>query len=254
MFLTRGPMHHEALWSRWLATAAGLVPLDLLRSSNCTEGYLMELHTLCVPQPGADVVAAQHLFTLYVHPQPDWEGALLCLSLLFPIFSCYLSFYRALTFREVVMSIYLRQVTYGPFRIDPPRYFLGASGCLPNSPYFSGVWTCVRGFYPKRCYGLISSIKETKPLSHVNSRDDPELLRNSPYPPSNRDVRIWNNPGSTFKSFPEEWASRAGRHPCAKSDHADDIASSFCISDVGAALFLCRPFRGVYPLSRIANP
>lgn len=83
MFLTRGPMHHEELWTRWLASAAGLVPADLLRFANCTDSYVAHLRNICQPPPGAGALEAQHLFTIYVHPQPEFEGGqhswILCL-------------------------------------------------------------------------------------------------------------------------------------------------------------------------------
>eukprot|EP00884_Botryococcus_braunii_P016679 jgi/Botrbrau1/3695/Bobra.0008s0022.1 len=74
MFLTRGPMHHEGLWTRWLASAAGLVPADLLRFANCTDSYVAHLRNICRAPLDAGAVEAQHLFTIYVHPQPEFEG------------------------------------------------------------------------------------------------------------------------------------------------------------------------------------
>lgn len=79
MFLTRGPMHHEELWTRWLASAANLVPADLLRFVNCTDSFVEQLRRMCQAPQGAGALEAQHLFTVYVHSQPDFTGALMCL-------------------------------------------------------------------------------------------------------------------------------------------------------------------------------
>ncbi len=91
MFLTRGPMPHEELWNRWLASAAGLVAVDCASSSLCSQTPVNsssskrgESH----PQPSMSTLRSactlkrtaqngylqQHMFSIYIHPPPDFPG------------------------------------------------------------------------------------------------------------------------------------------------------------------------------------
>jgi hypothetical protein len=80
LFLTRGPMPHERLWARWLEGAVGLVPMEILRERNCSKAHVNELRFACQAHPGVDPVEAQHLFTIYIHPKPDYPRARLFLT------------------------------------------------------------------------------------------------------------------------------------------------------------------------------
>ncbi len=40
MFLTQGPMPHEELWKRWLASIAGFIPTLCLANAVCGRGGL----------------------------------------------------------------------------------------------------------------------------------------------------------------------------------------------------------------------
>ena len=77
LFLTRGPMPHEALWSMWLEGAKGLVPNALLEAAICSQDSINS----CAAQrrrglraTGAENREGQSLFSVYVHANPDFEG------------------------------------------------------------------------------------------------------------------------------------------------------------------------------------
>ena len=87
MFLTRGPMPHEELWNRWLASAAGLVAVDCASSSLCSQAPVNG-SSASQPQPSMPALKSacklqrtaqngylqQHMFSIYIHPPPDFEG------------------------------------------------------------------------------------------------------------------------------------------------------------------------------------
>lgn len=82
MFLTRGALWHEGMWQEWFRNAAGLVPADVIRAGNCSGEMFSSVASWCsVREPIADVIGAQHLFSVYVHTQPGFEGTLLMLTL-----------------------------------------------------------------------------------------------------------------------------------------------------------------------------
>eukprot|EP00884_Botryococcus_braunii_P006779 jgi/Botrbrau1/16101/Bobra.7_2s0067.1 len=74
LFLTPGPMPHARLWGRWLEAAAGLVPLEGLKESNCSESEMSRVRAECQPAPSTNPVDAQHLFTVYIHPHPQYPA------------------------------------------------------------------------------------------------------------------------------------------------------------------------------------
>ncbi|KAL3144019.1 hypothetical protein ABBQ32_003823 [Trebouxia sp. C0010 RCD-2024] len=89
MFLTRGPMPHEELWNRWLASAAGLVAVDCTSTSLCSQTPLISTSTRTAQrQPSMPVLKQactlkrtaengylqQHMFSIYIHPPPDFAG------------------------------------------------------------------------------------------------------------------------------------------------------------------------------------
>lgn len=88
MFLTRGPMPHEELWNRWLASAAGLVAVDCASASLCSQTQSNSSRSSSNPQPSmqalkqtctlkrtaANAYLQQHMFSIYIHPPPDFAG------------------------------------------------------------------------------------------------------------------------------------------------------------------------------------
>ncbi len=91
MFLTRGPMPHEELWNRWLASAAGLVAVDCASSSLCSQipvnssrsksgeshaqPSMSALRSACTLKRSAqNGYLQQHMFSIYIHPPPDFPG------------------------------------------------------------------------------------------------------------------------------------------------------------------------------------
>ena len=58
-------------------SAAGLVPAGAVRAANCSAEVFADMAAWCAPPPDAvaDAVGAQHLFSVYVHTQPEFEGA-----------------------------------------------------------------------------------------------------------------------------------------------------------------------------------
>ena len=97
MFLTRGPMPHEELWNRWLASAAGLVAVDCASSSLCSQTPMNSSsssskdgssNTTAQRQPSMAALKQactlkrsaengylqQHMFSIYIHPPPDYAG------------------------------------------------------------------------------------------------------------------------------------------------------------------------------------
>ena len=76
MFLTRGALWHEAMWREWFRHAAGLVPADVIRAGNCSSEMFSTMAAWCaVKEPLGNAIGAQHLYSVYVHTQPGFEGA-----------------------------------------------------------------------------------------------------------------------------------------------------------------------------------
>ncbi|KAK9907953.1 hypothetical protein WJX75_000484 [Coccomyxa subellipsoidea] len=75
MFLTRGALWHEAMWREWFRHAAGLVPADVIRAGNCSSEMFSTMAAWCaVKGPLENAIGAQHLYSVYVHTQPGFEG------------------------------------------------------------------------------------------------------------------------------------------------------------------------------------
>lgn len=87
MFLTRGPMPHEELWNRWLASAAGLVAVDCASDSLCnhtpvngsrtkaSQPSMQALKQTCtLKRTAPNAYLQQHMFSIYIHPPPDFTG------------------------------------------------------------------------------------------------------------------------------------------------------------------------------------
>jgi hypothetical protein len=78
MFLTRGNLHHEAMWRSWFDAAAGLVPLAQIRAQGCDQEQLDRVLASCPVDPAAGPLKAQHLFNVYIHVSggtQNWKGA-----------------------------------------------------------------------------------------------------------------------------------------------------------------------------------
>lgn len=69
MFLVIGSMPHEAVWTEWFSQLADKVPAQIA----CSDRLMR-----CLQQMGSQtkhsVYDAQHLFTIQVHPTPDFPG------------------------------------------------------------------------------------------------------------------------------------------------------------------------------------
>lgn len=72
LFLTQGPLHHEALWQAWLASAGGLLPREAgCLAPSAAAGAAARCAAAAEAAAAAgDVLAAQHLFSVYVHAPP----------------------------------------------------------------------------------------------------------------------------------------------------------------------------------------
>ncbi|KAI3427440.1 hypothetical protein D9Q98_010355 [Chlorella vulgaris] len=91
LFLTYGELRHEAAWTRWLESAAGMLPAHTAQAAVCEEGRDYEaLRRACAAEVpgssgGSSIIERQHLFSVYVHAPPNvtgypsgslWEGHL----------------------------------------------------------------------------------------------------------------------------------------------------------------------------------
>lgn len=80
LFLTHGAMHHDQMWKLWFHSAAGVVPADVAAGAACSfnESSLALAREACLPhkQSGRrrDVIARQHLFSVYVHLSAEIHG------------------------------------------------------------------------------------------------------------------------------------------------------------------------------------
>ena len=70
MFLTRGPMPHERVWTRWLSGLADLLPAAITcspRLSACFAQHKM-------PETKNVIHDAQHFYSIYIHHKPSFKG------------------------------------------------------------------------------------------------------------------------------------------------------------------------------------
>eukprot|EP00891_Asterochloris_glomerata_P002641 jgi/Astpho2/2641/fgenesh1_pg.00049_%23_18_t len=78
LFLTRGPMPHEALWTAWLAGARGHIQAECAAAAVCNaqdpDAAAVAIQRACAPDAAASTYAGQHMFSIYVHSAPDFEG------------------------------------------------------------------------------------------------------------------------------------------------------------------------------------
>lgn len=79
LFLTKGPMHHEAAWRLWLASAAGLLPLRQAQVGRMGQGFawrcLAERDVLHMPSqaplpPTMALTCCLHTAGSRLHRQP----------------------------------------------------------------------------------------------------------------------------------------------------------------------------------------
>ena len=80
LFLTRGPMPHERSWAAWLAAAKWLIPVEQAAQGQCTAGLPERArvadrrYEAVGRKAGKRHLDEQLLFSIYVHPAPDFEG------------------------------------------------------------------------------------------------------------------------------------------------------------------------------------
>lgn len=83
LFLVKGDLRHEALWHRWFERVEGLLPEQAVRSALCSGGAAKRVPKACshgwwpsAEPAGGGPLHRQHLFDVYVHPAPNFTGAL----------------------------------------------------------------------------------------------------------------------------------------------------------------------------------
>lgn len=78
LFLTKGPLPHEATWRAWFEAASHLLPRNelLKRCNREPTEVLKELVAECEAlQPYAvDAIASQLLYSVYIHAPPSFQG------------------------------------------------------------------------------------------------------------------------------------------------------------------------------------
>jgi hypothetical protein len=91
MFLTTGNLHHEDVWRMWLRSAQGLLPAQTVERSICNADASLGVsrrlqraaHACLLHGNGTEVnekthpsnvIDAQHLFSVYVHAPPEFQG------------------------------------------------------------------------------------------------------------------------------------------------------------------------------------
>ena len=86
LFLVKGALRHEALWHRWFERAEGLLPQAAVSAAlcggggeaakrateTCSQGWLAAGGAAV----GGSPVGRQQLFDVYVHPHPNFTGAM----------------------------------------------------------------------------------------------------------------------------------------------------------------------------------
>lgn len=84
LFLTTGDLFHEPSWRLWLKSAEGLIPSQVVAESICGHSSIISEETLslarkvCTSKPQEQYQDTefrnQHLFSIYVHVPPSFEG------------------------------------------------------------------------------------------------------------------------------------------------------------------------------------
>lgn len=72
MFITKGPMPHEAAWVAWFRAARWLVPKGFAAFQNCTEGSaeVSVQPKTTTHRNGSQHFIEQILFSMYIHSPP----------------------------------------------------------------------------------------------------------------------------------------------------------------------------------------
>jgi Core-2/I-Branching enzyme len=80
LFLSRGEMPHEQTWKMWFDVAGYLLPRAVMLDA-CSQGStaVKDVRAMCqaldyATSGGRDVLAAQMLFSIYIHAPPSFEG------------------------------------------------------------------------------------------------------------------------------------------------------------------------------------
>lgn len=71
MFLVRGDLPHEEVWTEWIGSLAGLVPYSVLCDSRVERCYRDMLERSSPPK---SVYDKQTYFSIVVHTKPHFEG------------------------------------------------------------------------------------------------------------------------------------------------------------------------------------
>lgn len=76
LFLTTGDLYHESSWRLWLRSAEGLIPSQVVaqRMCNSTSGVVVPASCLLKSNGHDAEYKNQHLFSIYVHAPPSFEG------------------------------------------------------------------------------------------------------------------------------------------------------------------------------------
>ncbi|KAL4537779.1 hypothetical protein Ndes2437B_g08880 [Nannochloris sp. 'desiccata'] len=80
LFLTKGEMHHEQTWKAWFDVAGYVLPRAAVLEK-CSQGLsgVEDVRAMCgtldsASSGGSDVIAAQMLFSIYIHAPPSFGG------------------------------------------------------------------------------------------------------------------------------------------------------------------------------------
>ena len=67
MMMTVGKVLHEDLWTRWFSSGAGMVPVNVLASSNSCTGGMHLLTPVQETMSGSDMVLVAVILLSYLH-------------------------------------------------------------------------------------------------------------------------------------------------------------------------------------------
>lgn len=71
MFLVRGDVYHEAVWTQWLGDVIGMVPSSVACNEELSQCYkgMQERKS-----PPRSVYDEQSYYSIVVHPKPEFHG------------------------------------------------------------------------------------------------------------------------------------------------------------------------------------
>lgn len=81
LFLTRGNLFHEPIWKEWFQSAAGVLPAEnaalaqnVIAETNLCGGNTSDSTINSIRD--TDIIKSQHLFNVYIHAPPTFNGKL----------------------------------------------------------------------------------------------------------------------------------------------------------------------------------